>query len=397
MYYSRNIDRKLKKNLQSSQAIVVTGMRRVGKTTTLRELYETIPTNKIWFDFENPLDIKYFEDNDYNDIYQNIIQKGNLNIQKRIYVFIDEVQWYPEISKIVKYLIDHHGVKFVLTGSASYSLKNLFPESLAGRKIIFEMYPLNFEEFLLFKKENKERYQKIKKKKYITELDYELYDGYYAEFIEWGGFPEVVLATDQNVKQERLEDIFGSYYQQEVVNLAGYRKVHKVRDLIMLLATRVGSQLDLVKLSQELQIQRTTVYAYLAFLQDTYFIHLVSKFSSSMDREVSGTQKVYFCDNGILKVMARIDDGHMLENAVYNQLKIKGNVRYFRKKSGAEIDFILDKKIAYEVKQTASMVDVQNLLRTRRLVKLEKSFVVSKRYIKVDGDHVLFGQFISNK
>ena len=204
MYYPRKLEAQLKKNLHSKQAIIVTGMRRVGKTTILRELYETISNNKIWFDFENPLDVKYFEDIDYNDIYQNIIQKGNLNALKRVYVFIDEVQNYPEISKIVKYLIDHYGVKFVLTGSASYYLKNLFPESLAGRKIIFEMYPLDFEEFLIFKKENRERYQKIKNKKNITELDYELYDKYYQEFVEWGGFPEVVLASDKDAKRQWL-------------------------------------------------------------------------------------------------------------------------------------------------------------------------------------------------
>lgn len=394
MYYPRKLEARLKKNIHGKQAIIITGMRRVGKTTILRELYKAVPNNKIWFDFENPLDVKYFEDIDYNDIYQNIVQKGNLNARKRIYVFIDEVQMYPEISKIVKYLIDHYEVKFVLTGSASYYLKNLFPESLAGRKIIFEMYPLDFEEFLIFKKEDRERYQKIKNKKNITELDYELYDRYYEEFVEWGGFPEVVLTNDKNAKQQRLEDIFGSYYQQEIVNLADYRKGHKVRDLIMLLATRVGSQLDLVKLSQELQIQRVTIYSYLAFLQDTYFIHLVSKLSRSIDREVSGTQKVYFCDNGILKVMARISAGQLLENAVYNQIKTKGRVSYFRKKSGAEIDFVLDKKTAYEVKRTASPVDIHNLVRIRRLAKLNQGFVVSQQYVKIKKNSVVFGQFL---
>lgn len=394
MYYPRKIEKQLKKNLCGAQAIIVTGMRRVGKTTVLRELYKAVPDNKIWFDFENPLDVKYFEDIDYNDVYQNIIQKGNLNALRRVYVFIDEVQLYPNISKIVKYLIDHYKVKFFLTGSASYYLKNLFPESLAGRKIIFEMYPLDFEEFLVFKKENGERYQKIKNKKNITELDYELYDRYYKEFVEWGGFPEVTLTNDNLAKQQRLEDIFGSYYQQEIVNLADYRKGHKVRDLIMLLAARVGSQLDLVKLSQELQIQRATIYSYLAFLQDTYFIHLVSKLSRSIDREVSGTQKVYFCDNGILKVMARVSAGQLLENVVYNQLKTKGRVSYFRKKSGAEIDFILDKKTAYEVKRTASLVDTHNLIRIQRLAKLKKGFVVSQQYVKVKKGGVVFGQFL---
>ena len=397
MYYPRKIEEQLKKNLRSRQAIIVTGMRRVGKTTMLRELYKAVFDNKIWFDFKNPLDIKYFEDIDYNDIYKNIIQKGNLNPLKRIYVFIDEVQIYPEISKIVKYLIDHYSVKFILTGSASYYLKNLFPESLSGRKIIFEMYPLDFEEFLVFKKENMERYRKIKNKKNITELEYKLYDIHYREFIEWGGFPEVVLANDKNAKQQRLEDIFASYYQQEVINLADYRKGHKVRDLIMLLATRVGSQLDLIKLSQELQVQRTTIYSYLAFLQDTYFIHLISKLSKSIDREVSGMQKIYFCDNGILKTMARVSDGQLLENAVYNQLKTRGRVNYFRKKSGAEIDFILDKKTAYEVKRTASPIDIHKLGKTRLLAKLNQGFVVSQEYVKyvkaVNGGIVL-GHFL---
>lgn len=394
MYYPRKLEAELKKSINNKQAIIITGMRRVGKTTILKELYGAIEDNKIWFDFENPLDVKYFEDIDYNAVYQNIILKGNLNNKKRLYVFIDEVQVYPEISKIVKYLIDHYEVKFILTGSASYYLKNLFPESLAGRKIIFEMFPLDFEEFLVFKKENIERYHKIKNKKIKTELDYQLYNRYYKEFIEWGGFPEVVLASDKHMKQLQLEDIFSSYYQQEIINLADYRKGHKVRDLIMLLAARVGSRLDLVKLSQELQIQRPTIYSYLAFLQDTYFIHLVSRFSGSIDREVSGTQKIYFCDNGVLKTMANLNDGQLLENAVFNQLKHKGRMTYLKKPSGAEIDFILNKEIAYEVKRTASPVDARNLERIRRFAKLKKGFVVSQQYVKTDQADVIFGQFL---
>ncbi|MFH1759194.1 MAG: ATP-binding protein [Patescibacteria group bacterium] len=393
MYYSRKIEAQIRKNLKNNKAVVLTGMRRVGKTTILREIYKSVD-NKVWFDFENPLDMKYFEDVDYNDVYENIIQRGDLDRQKRVYVFIDEVQLYPLISKVVKYLIDHYQVKFILTGSASYYLKNLFPESLAGRKIIFELYPLDFEEFLIFKKEDAERYQKIKNKKKISELDYELYDYYYKEFVEWGGFPEVVLENKRQFKKDRLNDIFASYYQQEIINLADYRKGHKVRDLVMLLTARVGSQLDLVKLSQELQIQRVTIYSYLAFLQDTYFIHLVSPLSKSIDRTVSGTQKIYFCDNGILKVMAQLNAGQLLENAVFNQLKTKGKINYFRRKTGAEVDFILNKKIAYEVKNTASAVDVRNLRKSMKLAKVKSGYVVSKNYIKDSQSNVIFGQLL---
>ena len=79
-------------------------------------------------------------------------------------------------------------------------------------------------------------------------MDYKLYDRYYTEFVEWGGFPETALVNNTPAKRQWLEDIFGSYYQQEVINLAGYRKGHKVRDLIILLAARVGAQLDVRKL-----------------------------------------------------------------------------------------------------------------------------------------------------
>lgn len=393
MYYSRQIEPKIRENLENDEAIIITGMRRVGKTSLLKKIFDDLPENKIWFDFENPLDIKYFEDIDYNDIYLNVINKGDLDKNKRIYIFIDEVQHYPKISKIVKYLIDHYKVKFILTGSASYYLKNLFPESLSGRKIIFELYPLDFDEFLIFKGENIEKYHKIKNKKIINRLDYEIYDKYYDEFMDWGGFPAVVLSEGINRKEQMLKDIFSSYYQNEIIGFADYRKNEKIRDLILLLASRVGSQLDLVKLSQELGINRTTVYSYLSFLQATYFIHLLSPFSKSIDRQVSGSQKVYFCDNGILKIIATLNLGQILENAVYNQLKLKGNLNYFRRSTGAKIDFVLNKKIAYEVKATATPSYVGDLNRSMEAAKLKEGFIVSMNFVeKVNG--VIFGEFV---
>jgi len=393
MYYKRIIDKEIKKYLNNNKALIVTGMRRTGKTTLLRHFYDNISSNKVWFDFENPLDIKHFEDIDYNDVLENIINQGNLDRKKRIYVFIDEVQLYPEISKVVKYLIDHHNIKFLLTGSSSYYLKNLFPESLSGRKILFNLYPLNFEEFLVFKGLNAKKYQAIKNKKKISELDYELYDKQYEEYAEWGGFPEVVLRKNKREKKEELKDIFSSYFQNEVIRLADFGKNKKVRDLIILLSARVGSQLDIVKLSQELGITRVTVYSYLSFLEATFFIHLLSPYSRSVDREVSGTQKVYFCDNGILKILAEINPGQKFENLVYNQLKFKGNLHYYRKRTGAEVDFILDKKTCYEAKTKATEKDVKELSRNMEHVKLKEGYLISQAFNPID-KIIKYGQFI---
>ncbi|OGY87165.1 MAG: hypothetical protein A2233_03475 [Candidatus Kerfeldbacteria bacterium RIFOXYA2_FULL_38_24] len=393
MYFKRKIEEKIRTQFDNEQAIIVTGMRRSGKTTLLRKLYNDLSNNKVWFDFENPLDVKQFEDIDYNDIYQNIINVGRLDEHRRIYVFVDEVQFFPEISKIVKYLIDHYKIKFILTGSASYYLKNLFPESLAGRKILFELFPLDFEEFLTFRQADVRTFKKLQRKTAIKEVEYELFDKLYEEFLTWGGFPRVVLEKDVQQKELLLKDIFSSYFQKEILALADYKKNAKVRDLILLLAPRVGSQLDLVKISQELQITRTTVYSYLSFLQATYFIHLLSPFSKSVDREVSGMQKIYFCDNGILKIMANLNDGQFLENAIYNQLHHHGQLNYYRTKNGGEIDFIVDKKQAYEVKTTATPSDVVNLNRKTATLKLINGYLISKNWLP-NFEQTILGQFI---
>ncbi len=140
----------LKKYLKHKNALVITGMRQVGKTTLMRQLYDEIEDNpKLWFDFENPLDQKVFEDEDYNVIYKRLVEMVGIK-NKRLYVFLDEIQNFPEITRIMKYIIEHYGIKFIVTGSSSYYLKNLFPESLSGRKFLYVLPPLTFKEYLYF-------------------------------------------------------------------------------------------------------------------------------------------------------------------------------------------------------------------------------------------------------
>ena len=149
--------RKLLPILQSyislKEVLVITGMRRVGKSSLLKMIYEGLPTsNKLMLDIENPLDRGIFEEKDYNNIINNFSELG-VDKTKKAYILLDEIQAFPEIVKPIKYLFDHHDIKFVVTGSSSFYLKNLFPESLAGRKIELELYPLDFDEFLYFKGE----------------------------------------------------------------------------------------------------------------------------------------------------------------------------------------------------------------------------------------------------
>ena len=390
--FPRKIEKEVYDHLRRPPASVITGMRRTGKTTLMQRIFDKIENkNKRWFDFENPLDIKNFEEVDYNHIVDNL----RLDKDERMYIFIDEIQNFPEISKIIKYLIDHYRIKFVVTGSASYYLRNLFPESLSGRKQIFELYPLDFQEFLTFKGVEYQYLKSFSEKTEINSIvEYERFSKLFDEYLEFGGFPEVVKERDLNEKNNRLKDIFSSYYEREILGLSYFRKKREVRDLIILLSGRIGSKLDVTKISQELGVQRITINNYLQFLEDTYFIRLVSPFSRSVDREISARRKLYFCDSGIARIITMQNLGQVLENSVFNLLKFYGKVNYYqRRRSGLEIDFILDGGVAFEVKETATRADLGRLERTSGNLRLKNYYIISKNFVK-NQKKIIYPQFL---
>src|SRR3989344_3101916 len=293
MIYKRTILTKLKRYIKLKEIVVITGMRRVGKTTILKYLCNSIASNnKAILDIENPIVRSFFEEVDYDNIWNNLESAG-LDKSKKAYIFLDEIQAIPEITKAIKYLYDHYNVKFFVTGSSSYYLKNLFPESLAGRKFVFELFPLSFEEFLIFKGAKKEFYSnlnKVSKKK--NKIRYELNKKYYDEYIERGGFPEVVLEDNLETKKMKVEDIFKAYFEKDVKGLADFSDLSKFRDLMLLLIQRIGSKLDVSKLASEIEVTRPTIYSYLSFLESTYFLYLIKPYSKNVDREVSGADKI---------------------------------------------------------------------------------------------------------
>lgn len=380
MRYQRKILNDINPWLKAREIIVITGMRRVGKTTLLQMIYDQIDSkNKVFFDLDNILEQKIFEETDYNNIWGNLRAYGTSNKEKA-YIFLDEIQAMPQVVKAVKYLHDHYDVKFFLTGSSSFYLKNLFPESLAGRKIVFEMFPLTFEEFLLFKQIGAERHTTFKDKaRQKNRIAYEKISKYFEEYLMFGGFPQVVLAEDESQKKLYLKDILTSYFEMDVRRLADFRQMSAFRDMLLLLMQRVGSKLDISKLSSEIGVSRKTVYSYLSFLESSYFISQIQPFSRNTDREVSGTRKIYFCDNGIINMFGKITDGALLENAVFMNIRHLGKVNYYQKRSGAEIDFILpDQSIALEVKKRATERDVARLQKLCGPLNLRECYVISQ-------------------
>ena len=367
----RKLFDQITSRIDSAEAIVVTGMRRVGKTTLYKQVYDHLNvTNKLFLDLENPVNQKYFEEVNYEAIKYKFQTLG-IDLSQKSYIFLDEIQNVSNLPSVVKYLIDNYQIKFFLTGSSSFYLKNLFSESLAGRKIIYELFPLDFEEFLLLKD------SKIVVPKEVGKPVHQTILPLYKEYIEFGGFPGVVVKSSVEEKREALLDIFSSYFNKEVLTIGSFRNNQAVRDLMLLLISRVGSKIDVQKLSTELGITRVSVMEYLAFLEGTYFISLISPYSTSRDTEIRSAKKVYLCDSGLVNSIQNIPFGSLFENTVYNQLRTQGEINYYQRKNGVEIDFILNKQTAYEVKTRATVFDKSKLQRLVKELKLKMGGIIS--------------------
>jgi len=373
--------------LQHKNAVVITGMRQVGKTTLMKQLANAWEGKYVWFDFDNPLDHLLFENIDYKTIFEDLRRTCGANTDERFLVCIDEIQNFPDITKIIKYLIDHFGVKFIVTGSSNYYLRNLFPESLSGRKFLFVLNPLSYKEYLYFN-------DRLQETEILPNID-EAFKTYgltaiikrkdlFDEFMEFGGFPEVTVTKDYETKRLILKNIFASFFEKDIKVFTELKDVRELRDLIILLGPRNGNILDITRLASELGINRVKVYNYLEFLEGTFFLRLIPKFSRSIDRSVAGGKKVYFTDTGILNLITTTGLGQLLETTFANQLQQYGNISYFNKRNTAEIDFILNNEIALEVKQKAIDPDLKKLEKIAGSLSIDKYYIVSNTPVKQD-------------
>ncbi|MBP9690721.1 ATP-binding protein [Candidatus Woesebacteria bacterium] len=380
---TRDIWKSLIKELDKDEVLVLTGARQVGKTTTLHWLLSQIPSkNKYYFDFENIANRNLFDVQDYDSLIREF-QNLNLDISQKMYIGIDEIQLLPKLPSVIKYLYDHYKIKFLITGSSSYYLKNLFSESMAGRKTVYELYPLSFGEFLRFKKEPY-LLPEFQYDRTFSEFSYQKLKHFYDEYIEFGALPKVVLTDNFADKKKQLEMIFSSYINLDVQSLSDFKSIKDFARLIQLLASRIGNKLNITQLSKVLGISRQTVDSYVSFMEQTYLIRLIRPLSRSADVRLRVAPKLYFVDTGIANINYDLSGGAKYENAVCHQLFLYADSHVFGRKLAyyaddySEIDFILNDTQAFEVKETPIATDRNQLTRNAKKLGIFQFRLIGK-------------------
>lgn len=362
----RTIFKHLVRHLERKEHTIVIGARQTGKTTLLYQLQEHISTQGQAASFVTLEDTTVL--NLLNEHPENIFRLIKKTGDERMILLIDEIQYLDNPSNFLKLLYDKHAgiVKIVATGSSAFYIDQKFTDSLAGRKRLFELYTLDFEEYLLFKQVGEKINAELKHIRdnhdYISLHRPEI-NRWFDDFLTWGGYPAVVLSDDDEEKKLLLKEIFSSFIRKDALE-AGIQHQGKFAELLLLLAHQTGSLLNVNELSNTLGLSTTAVTHYLQVLVKCFHIQLVRPFYQNIRKELTKMPKVYFHDLGLRNIIMntftpiekRIDKGLIAENYVYTRLRhLTGNdhIHFWRTADGDELDFICTSnqgKIAIETK-----------------------------------------------
>ena len=364
---------KIVNELKSREVVFLLGTRQVGKTTLSKLIAKASDFEYIYF-FD-------FEDKEYRELFnevsvkklEQIFKLEQIDIHQKNLIIFDEIQLLADPSNMLKLIHDHfENLKIVATGSSSLQIKEKFSDSLAGRKRVYKIEPLDFDEFLLFKKEEK----LLRLRKMFQEEDNKLslssivqsqsrrFLELFEEYLIYGGYPEVVLTNGRDEKIEKLNSIASSYIQKDIKDLANIENIDGYNKLIQYLSINIGNMINFSTISIAIGLSMPTVKKYINLLQETFIIDKLPPFFKNKNREISKNGKIFFTDIGVRNLQIknfnslsyRTDVGELYENYVFNALKssdILSQLYMYRTQSKTEIDFIEIKELVaslYEVK-----------------------------------------------
>ena len=358
--YKRKLVDEVLKYLNTKDIIVLYGSRQVGKTSLLEYIIENhIKKNVFYFDLELP-NLLELCNSGVESVNDYLLQKG-ADKSKKIFLVIDEIQYLDDPTKFLKIMHDHYpSIKLLVSGSSTFEIKRKFKESLAGRTVSFEVYPLSFEEFLIFKG----KMYKLKEEN-IQAINDELV-GLAEEYIRFGGYPKIVLENLEERKQTYLSQIINTYVRKDIRDIGKIRNLSAFNHLLELLASQSGNLLNAVEISSTLKMSRETVLEYLNLLENTFIIKRVTPFYKNLRTELSKNPKVFFLDTGMmhllwLKEFPKVILGNSFETFVFLELlKANKKINFWRTTTNQEIDFIINEKELYAIEAKYNFNNIDN-------------------------------------
>jgi predicted AAA+ superfamily ATPase len=336
MYVEREITNSFEEIAKAYNMVALVGARQAGKTTLLKELMKNRSSSYVMFD-----------DPDARSLFDDDVKKFELQFMEGVdLTVLDEVQYCADAGRKLKYLVDS-GRKLWITSSSEIILGKDVLSHLVGRVSIIRLYPFTLREFL------RARGQKALTPTIIERSVW--------EHMTYGGYPRVVVTRDPKMKMIILRDLYETMLLKDVVRTFSISDIGALERCAKYLAVSVGGILPYGTVSKALGISFQTLKKYLDALEKSYLIIPVKPFHTNKGKEITKQPKIYFLDTGMRNAIAgRFDatpDGKVFENYVLSEIVKMGIApKYWRTKSGAEVDFVIElggKVIPVEVKLSA--------------------------------------------
>ena len=398
VYVNRDIEKEMEKYLNSKEIIAVVGTRQCGKTTLINNFLGNLKNKKIIkVSLDNVKDLELFE--------KDIDSFSDLYIEGNDILFIDEIQYSKDSGKKLKYLYDTFNIKIFISGSSAAEISIQSLKYLVGRIFVFKLYPFSFREFL---RANDKKLLSIYEKGFYKKEILSRLNNYLKPFLIYGGYPRVVLSKTAEEKVKVLENIYNTYLLREIKEILGLQENEKLIKLIKALSLQIGGIINYNELSNLTEFSYSDIKKFINILEKTFICRRITPYYTNKRVELVKSPKIYFYDFGFRNVSIenfskeRSDLGAMYENFIFSELT-KANIspKYWHTKSGAEVDFVIEKKetiIPIEIKSTLTKEKItRSFLSFIEKYHPKKGFVLSHDFEgerKLIGCNVFFVSFI---
>src|SRR3989338_5694188 len=402
------------KSLEKMEVTAIIGARRIGKTTLIKqaivEILKKTESKNILFINADDVRLEITSYKELEEIieyyFSNILSKEKSELDKKVYVFIDEAQYVKGWRGLLKSYYDlGFNIKFIVSGSSSLDILIGASESLVGRLSFYKLYPCSFLDILRFNGINnidiisidgvKEVYEKLVQLSNTIKI--EKFHLLLNRYITIGGYPQFLAEHDYTRISQDIQEILSLVVSKDFVKLFHITNIEEINKLLIVLASQIGNHSSINSISKNLSLDNKTVQKYISYLKEAFMIIEVKQYSKSGVKKLRKNKKFYFWDTGILNTLNAFLNENLIVNNDYlgkvaEQLVIAhcrkfGEIYYYKNKF--EIDIIY-KETAIEVKYRNEIPFSQINLLKEFIHKnnLKFCFIVSKNRLSLE-DNIL--------
>jgi uncharacterized protein len=367
----RELSHQINKFKETPFIIIISGIRRSGKSTLLSQIRANKSTESYYVNFDDERFVQFTVD-DFQSLYESFIELfGSKNT-----FFFDEIQNIKGWERFIRRLHNERK-KIYITGSNASMLSKELGTHLTGRHISFSLYPFSFKEFLQFKQHPYPNLQRL------TTEQKSLLKKMFNEYLEKGGLPEY-LQTD---KEEYLKTLYENILYRDIITRYKLPNERTIKEVVYFAVSNIGKEISFNSLRKLTGLtSATTIKEYFEYLENSYLTFLVPRFNPSLKKQIYYNKKIYFIDMAMVKILGfrtSDDTGRILENLVFLQLKRENKEIFFHKEK-YECDFLIRDGTsigeALQVTQNLSKNrerEIQGLMEALNQYNLSQGFILT--------------------